>query len=237
MQNASAEGASTCEIARAQRWTRPPPPKFRLLLLGRFELTGPDGPVDLPNKKLAGLLAYLACTAPGRSRREKLATLLWGSHFEAQARQNLRQALFRLRAILGQEAVISNSEKVALASGAMACDVAKFEVLFPQWQPRCSVPSGRPLSRHSNGRRHDPGRRLDGMAHGRMSAARRSGARRHAQAGRIGTRSRATPIGLWPLETGDSDRQSARGGPPSGDQRAGGCGTPIRRSQILPAPC
>ena len=32
-------------------------------LLARFELSGPDGPVDLPNKKLAGLLAYLACTA------------------------------------------------------------------------------------------------------------------------------------------------------------------------------
>jgi hypothetical protein len=55
--------------------------KFRLSLLARFELTGPDGPVDLPSKKLAGLLAYLACTAPVPQPREKLATLLWGSHF------------------------------------------------------------------------------------------------------------------------------------------------------------
>ena len=67
-----------------------PPAKFRLSLLGRFELTGPGGPVDLPSKKLAGLLAYLACSAPVPQPREKLATLLWGSHFEAQARQNLR---------------------------------------------------------------------------------------------------------------------------------------------------
>jgi len=80
---------------------RVPPPKYRLALLGRFELSGPDGPVDLPNKKLAGLLAYLACTAPEPQSREKLATLLWGSHFETQARQNLRQALFRLRRALG----------------------------------------------------------------------------------------------------------------------------------------
>jgi hypothetical protein len=80
-----------------------PPAKFRLSLLGRFDLTGPDGPVDLPSKKLAGLLAYLACSAPVPQPREKLATLLWGSHFEAQARQNLRQALFRLRQTLGQE--------------------------------------------------------------------------------------------------------------------------------------
>ena len=79
-------------------------PKFRLSLLARFELTGPDGPVDLTNKKLAGLLAYLACTAPVPQSREKLATLLWGSHFDTQARQNLRQALFRLRQMLGQDA-------------------------------------------------------------------------------------------------------------------------------------
>lgn len=37
-----------------------PFPRFDLSLLGSFELTGPDGAVDLPSKKLAGLLAYLA---------------------------------------------------------------------------------------------------------------------------------------------------------------------------------
>jgi DNA-binding SARP family transcriptional activator len=82
-------------------------PKFSLSLLGRFALAGPDGPVDLPNKKLAGLLAYLACTAPTPQPREKLATLLWGSHFEAQARQNLRQALFRLRRMLERSSAMA----------------------------------------------------------------------------------------------------------------------------------
>jgi DNA-binding SARP family transcriptional activator len=72
------------------------PPRFGLSLLGGFELTGPDGVVELPSKKLAGLLAYLACNVRPQSR-EKLTALLWGSHFEAQAKQNLRQALFRLR--------------------------------------------------------------------------------------------------------------------------------------------
>jgi DNA-binding SARP family transcriptional activator len=69
---------------------RVPLPKYRLALLGRFALSWTDGPVELPNKKLAALLAYLACTAPRPQSREKLATLLWGSHFESQARQNLR---------------------------------------------------------------------------------------------------------------------------------------------------
>ena len=41
-----------------------PKSTFQLSLLGRFELSGPDGPIDLTSKKLAGLLAFLACTAP-----------------------------------------------------------------------------------------------------------------------------------------------------------------------------
>src|SRR5262245_26198093 len=84
--------------------------KFRLLLLGRVQLLGPVGPVDLPNKKLAGLLAYLACNAPRAQAREKLSALLWGSHFDAQAKQNLRQALFRLRKVLGQDALQGEGE-------------------------------------------------------------------------------------------------------------------------------
>jgi DNA-binding SARP family transcriptional activator len=107
-----------------------PTTKFRLMLLGRFQLIGLDGPVDLPNKKLAGLLAYLACTAPEPQPREKLTHLLWGSHFEVQARQNLRQALFRLRRVLGEETVISAGETVLLRPGVIACDVAQFGALL-----------------------------------------------------------------------------------------------------------
>jgi len=107
-------------------------PKFRLSLLGRFELTGPDGSIDLPNKKLAGLLAYLACTQPIPQHREKLATLLWGSHFDTQARQNLRQALFRLRRVLGQDVLLGNGEEVSLAPGSIVCDAAQLEALTRQ---------------------------------------------------------------------------------------------------------
>jgi DNA-binding response OmpR family regulator len=86
-------------------------PKYSLRLLGRFELSGPEGPVELANKKLAALLAYLACSAPEPQLREKLATLLWGSHFETQAQQNLRQALFRLRRALGPDALMSDGSR------------------------------------------------------------------------------------------------------------------------------
>src|SRR5262245_42470236 len=107
-------------------------PRFQLALLGSFELRGPDGSIDLTSKKLAALLAYLACTAPQAHSRDKLMTLLWGSHFEAQARQNLRQALTRLRRVLGDDTLISTGEAVSLQPGAIASDVARFEELLSQ---------------------------------------------------------------------------------------------------------
>src|SRR5713226_1967461 len=104
-------------------------PKYSLKLLGRFELSGPEGPVELANKKLAALLAYLACSAPEPQSREKLATLLWGSHFDTQAQQNLRQALFRLRRALGHHALMSDGDDVWLAPGVIDCDVTRLKAL------------------------------------------------------------------------------------------------------------
>src|SRR4051794_14019189 len=109
-----------------------PSPSFTLSVLGRFELTGPHGVVGLPNKKLAGLLAYLACTSPQPQHREKLSALLWGSHFEAQAKQNLRQALFKLRQVLGQSAFRSDGEFISLDVAVVGCDMRQFEELVGQ---------------------------------------------------------------------------------------------------------
>jgi TolB-like protein/DNA-binding SARP family transcriptional activator len=103
---------------------------FQLVLLGRFELSGPDGAISVTSKKMAALLAFLACTAPRPHARDRLMALLWGSHFDAQARQNLRQALTRLRRILGDDALVSTGETVALKPGVVASDVARFETLL-----------------------------------------------------------------------------------------------------------
>jgi TolB-like protein/DNA-binding SARP family transcriptional activator len=108
---------------------RLPPAKFKLSLLGRFELTGPQGTIELPSKKLAGLLGYLACTAPVPQSREKLANLMWGSHFETQARQNLRQALFRLRRVLGKDALLGDEKEISLAP-VVDCDATRLEALI-----------------------------------------------------------------------------------------------------------
>src|SRR5688572_19786678 len=105
-------------------------PRFRVSLLGPFRLTGSDGPITLTNKKLAAILAFLACTAPERHGRDKLMTLLWGSHFEVQARQNLRQALTKIRHILGPHAVIRDGQAVSLDMDIIASDVAQFAALL-----------------------------------------------------------------------------------------------------------
>lgn len=115
---------------RVSGLVRVPVPTFSLSLLGGFRLTGPNGVVALPSRKLAGLLAFLACTAPRPQPREKLAALLWGSHFEVQAKQNLRQALFRLRKVLGEDALASDGEVVTLNAAAIRCDVGQFEALI-----------------------------------------------------------------------------------------------------------
>jgi DNA-binding SARP family transcriptional activator len=112
-----------------------PTPTFLLSLLGGFDLRGPAGSIDLPSKKLIGLLAFLACTAPRAHSRDELMTMFWGSYFDPQARQNLRQALTRLRRLLGDGALVANAEMVSLRPGALACDVAQFETLLSQGTP------------------------------------------------------------------------------------------------------
>jgi class 3 adenylate cyclase len=105
-------------------------PRIDLSLLGRFVLTGPDGVISLPNKKLAALLSYLGCTGPSPQPRERLSTLLWGSHFDAQARQNLRQALFKVRQVIGSDAIRSDGDFVWLNPTVVSCDVGRFEALI-----------------------------------------------------------------------------------------------------------
>jgi TolB-like protein len=106
---------------------------FHLKMLGRFELDGPGGPVDLGSKKLCGLVAYLACT--GAVPRERLMSLLWGTHFEVQARQNLRKALSRIRNLLGDNIFTGDDVMVGFRASAISSDAAQFETLIAEKSP------------------------------------------------------------------------------------------------------
>jgi len=106
---------------------RQPDASFQLSLLGHFNLNGRLGPVDLGSKKLCALIAFVACAISEPPSRETLTTLLWGSHFEVQARHNLRQALTRLRRAFGEEVFVNNDNTMAIRSGLVRCDVTSFE--------------------------------------------------------------------------------------------------------------
>lgn len=104
-----------------------PDAPFQLSLLGPFNLTGPHGPIDLGNKKLCALLAFLVCETSAPLSRETLTTLLWGSHFDVQARHSLRQALTRLRRALGEDVFVNSDDVLTIRPGRFGCDAVSFE--------------------------------------------------------------------------------------------------------------
>src|SRR5437879_4833231 len=72
--------------------------RWRINLLGRFELRVPDGrEVALGARKSIALLALLAAAPGQRLSRDRLAVLLWEDMPDAQARGNLRQLLAATR--------------------------------------------------------------------------------------------------------------------------------------------
>jgi DNA-binding SARP family transcriptional activator len=74
--------------------------RLELRLLGTFEVCLEGAPVSLPSRPAQSLLAYLALSAGTAHRREKLAGLLWPDAEDANARSNLRHALWRIRKAL-----------------------------------------------------------------------------------------------------------------------------------------
>lgn len=103
--------------------------RYRLEVLGSFRLSGADGPIALSSRKLGGLLTYLAVAGPRPIARETVCTLLWSSHRDSQAKQNLRQAIFRLRKVLGPDIFCGDGDHVSLNTAVFACDVSLFEQL------------------------------------------------------------------------------------------------------------
>jgi TolB-like protein len=109
--------------------------KFQLRLFGQFRLDGPQGRIELGSRKLPGLLAYLVCTGQ-EQHRDRAMTLLWGAHSQLQARQNLRQALTRLRRVLGNDAIVGGANLIGIRAGLIECDVIEFERLVRAGDPR-----------------------------------------------------------------------------------------------------
>lgn len=98
---------------------------IRLTVLGPFAITRDQQPIPLNIAKLQALLAYLAVTRTPQSR-EHLLSLLWSESHPEAARKNLRNRLWQLRQMVGEEVITTKGDWIALAP-TIWTDVAAFE--------------------------------------------------------------------------------------------------------------
>lgn len=76
--------------------------RLSLGLLGPMQVMLNGQPVTaFPYEKVRVLLAYLVIESDQRHHRDQLASMLWADQCEANARTNLRKALYTLRRLLG----------------------------------------------------------------------------------------------------------------------------------------
>lgn len=144
-----------------------PPPRLRLL--GGCELlAGGTTPLDFPYDKTRLLLAVLALE--GRPLpRERLAELLWPQSEGAQARANLRRALFDLRRLLQraglpEQALLSDKKQLALHPALdWQLDCREFAAALPEL-PSERAPSPEGLERLAQRLDLYRGPLLDGLA-------------------------------------------------------------------------
>jgi DNA-binding SARP family transcriptional activator len=102
--------------------------RARLVTFGKLELTLADEGAGggYGAGKVLALLAYLSAAPGHRATRDQLADLLWSREDRAKGRQSLRQAVFTLRRLLGNDAVESDDEVIALAAGVVDVDRDRF---------------------------------------------------------------------------------------------------------------
>ena len=92
-------------------------------VLGGLEIEAP-GETRL-HRKAEAVAAFLAMQVGQSQTREKIVGLFWETSSEEQGRANLRQCLSTLRKRLG-DALVADSEKVALDPSAVDVDLEKF---------------------------------------------------------------------------------------------------------------
>jgi len=97
---------------------------IRLAFLGTPQLARNGQALELHIAKVQALLAYLALTRQAQSR-EHLLGLLWAESHGDAARKNLRNRLWQLRQTLGEEAIITEGDTLALGPTVWS-DVATF---------------------------------------------------------------------------------------------------------------
>lgn len=117
------------------------PQPHRLVLLGGARLEGPQ-PIARFEKKTAGLLAYLA--VEGATPRSRIAGLLWPESKEATARNNLAQAIRRLRNasgaafVVGDESLVLEGARTDVSELLLAVHAGSFAAAAQQGHELCA---------------------------------------------------------------------------------------------------
>lgn len=94
-------------------------------LLGQFSVTREGRPLELPSRAARMLLAYLVLHSERSVPRDKIAGILWPESSTATARKNLRQALWHLRRVVGDEHLQEDARSLRLTPGRATSDVAR----------------------------------------------------------------------------------------------------------------
>lgn len=123
-------------------------PGLQISLLGSFQIThDQQGEVPFTNRKVMGLLAFLALEADQAHSRETLMGLLWPAMSEADARNNLRVTLARLRKLLeGVTAVspliTSRTDVRFRPDDSVTLDATDFQALLAQTEDHAHAERG-----------------------------------------------------------------------------------------------
>jgi DNA-binding SARP family transcriptional activator/TolB-like protein len=112
--------------SRESLWTS----EISLALLGPVRLVNLCGDDLTPKpRKTRALLAIVALSRAPVSRA-RLSDLLWGDRGDDQARASLRQALYEVRAVLGDGPVVADRQFISLGAKTLSTDVAEVERLI-----------------------------------------------------------------------------------------------------------
>ncbi len=108
--------------------------RWRVNILGRFELRAPGGQeVALGARKSIALLALLAAAPGQRISRDRVAGLLWENMPDAQARGNLRQLLAATRR--PAPFLEADAGSIGFSAGMVETDLAAFEAAIAEDTP------------------------------------------------------------------------------------------------------
>ena len=106
----------------------------QLLTLGHVRLvtgSGPDATRGIAQPKRLALLAYLAMAATDAPvRRDALLALFWPELGQEEGRRALRQALYYLRRVIGDDLVVTTGDELTMREALLECDAVRFERLI-----------------------------------------------------------------------------------------------------------